>query len=238
MTIPRKQICDECDGSGARSPADIHKCPSCEGRGVRLVRHQLGPGMFQQVQMQCNDCSGRGQRIKHVCPACHGHRIVDGVAELTLPIDRGMPEGAEVLFPGEADESPDFAAGDVVVRVRSKKVVGGLVRKEANLYWRETLSVAEALLGFRKTVIGLDGHEIELKREGVTQPGKLGLARVPEQAGRLAWEADALTWWRTRLRAGDPGRGPARLPRVRARQPLRRVRRRPARDPLVKDESR
>lgn len=130
--------------------------------------------MFQQVQMQCGACAGRGQTIAHACPSCKGHRIVDGVAELTLPIDRGMPEGAEVVFPGEADESPDFAAGDVVVRVRSRKVAGGFVRKEANLYWRETLSVAEALLGFRRTVRGLDGHEIELKREGVTQPGESG----------------------------------------------------------------
>lgn len=125
--------------------------------------------------MQCNDCGGRGQRIKHVCPVCHGHRIVEAVAELSLPVDRGMPEGTEVVFPGEADESPDFAAGDVIVRVRSKKTVGGFVRKEANLYWRETLTVAEALLGFSKTVKGLDGHEIVLRREGVTQPGECGL---------------------------------------------------------------
>ncbi len=57
-------------------------------------------------------------------------------------MDRGLPEGAEVVFPGEADESPDFEAGDVVVRVRSKRAVGGFVRKESNLYWKETLSVS------------------------------------------------------------------------------------------------
>jgi hypothetical protein len=84
-----------------------------------------------------------------------------------------MPEGAEVVFEGEADESPDWVAGDVIVRVKSKKVKGGFVRKESNLYWKEPISVAEALLGFRHTVKGLDGHDIVLQRQGVTQPGSL-----------------------------------------------------------------
>ena len=54
-----------------------------------------------------------------------------------------MPEGHEVVFEGEADESPDWEPGDVVIRIRSKKERGGWRRKESGLYWRETLSVEE-----------------------------------------------------------------------------------------------
>ncbi|GAA5989209.1 hypothetical protein JCM10908_001209 [Rhodotorula pacifica] len=169
--IRRKAICERCDGTGAKSNKDIVTCQTCDGRGVRLVRHQLGPGIFQQVQMHCDRCGGRGQAIKHYCPACKGARIVDTVSDLDLHIDRGMPEGAEIVFEGEADESPELEAGDVIVRVRSKKVKGGFVRKESNLYWKEPISVAEALLGFRHTAKGLDGHDIVLSRTGVTQPG-------------------------------------------------------------------
>ncbi|KAK4703615.1 hypothetical protein P7C70_g2601, partial [Phenoliferia sp. Uapishka_3] len=192
--IARKAICEECDGSGARNEKDIVQCTTCDGRGVRLVRHQLGPGIYQQVQvsaqgyppqstpaddllfnlptqMHCDKCGGAGKVVKHVCPICKGHRVVDSTSDLTLHIDRGMPEGAEVAFEGEADESPDFAPGDVIVRVKSKRKAGGFVRKESNLYWKEPLSVAEALLGFKKTVRGLDGHDIVLSRSGVTQPG-------------------------------------------------------------------
>ncbi|GAA5951871.1 hypothetical protein JCM8115_005262 [Rhodotorula mucilaginosa] len=169
--IRRKAICDRCDGTGARSEKDVVTCQTCDGRGVRLVRHQLGPGIFQQVQMHCDRCGGRGQTIKHYCPSCKGARIVDTVSDLDLHIDRGMPEGEEIVFEGEADESPDLEAGDVIVRVRSKKEKGGFVRKDSNLYWKEPISVAEALLGFRHTVKGLDGHDIVLSRSGVTQPG-------------------------------------------------------------------
>lgn len=225
ITIPRKQICEECDGTGARSPKDIHVCSSCDGRGVRLVRHQLGPGMFQQVQMQCQQCGGHGKTIKKLCPVCHGHRIVQSNAELNLVVDRGLPEGAEVVFQGEADESPDFAAGDVVVRVRTRKAKGGFVRKEANLYWKETISVQEALLGFERTVRGLDGHEIVLKREGVTQPGE-----QPAWHGLITIRGDELTGIcvRTcRVRASDRGRGAPGVPRVGPWAPLCRVQRRP-----------
>ncbi|SCV69125.1 BQ2448_2145 [Microbotryum intermedium] len=171
FNIARKQICEECEGSGARSAQDIVECKACEGRGIRLVRHQLAPGIYQQVQMHCDHCGGRGKKTLHGCPVCRGQRIVDSQVELTLDIDRGMPEGSEVVFEGEADESPDIAAGDVIVRVRSKRKLGGFVRKDWNLYWKEPLSLAEALLGFKKTVVGLDGHKIVLQRSGVTQPG-------------------------------------------------------------------
>jgi len=110
------------------------------------VRHQLGPGIFQQMQMHCDRCGGRGKSIKHLCSTCKGHRIVETTSELNLHVDRGMPEGAEVVFEGEADESPDWIAGDVIVRVKSKKVKGGFVRKESNLYWKEPISVAEVRL--------------------------------------------------------------------------------------------
>ncbi|BGO89576.1 DnaJ-related protein scj1 [Rhodotorula toruloides] len=171
FSVARKAICEQCDGTGAKSEKDIITCPVCEGRGVRVVRHQLGPGIFQQMQMHCDRCGGRGKSIKHVCPSCKGARIVDSHSDLNLHIDRGMPEGAEVVFEGEADESPEVVAGDVIVRVRSKKQKGAFVRKESNLYWKEPISVAEALLGFKHTVKGLDGHDIVLSRTGVTQSG-------------------------------------------------------------------
>jgi DnaJ-related protein SCJ1 len=82
-----------------------------------------------------------------------------------------MPEGYEVVFEGEADESPDWEPGDVVLRVRSKKEKGGWRRKESSLYWRETIGIDEALLGFERNLTTLDGRTLQLVKEGVTQPG-------------------------------------------------------------------
>ncbi|KNZ47270.1 hypothetical protein VP01_655g7 [Puccinia sorghi] len=170
--ISRRVLCRACKGNGARKESDIVECETCQGQGVRIIRHQLGPGIFQQMQMQCDACKGRGQRIKHKCPHCHGHRTVEEVNSLTLDIDRGSPDGHEEVFEGEGDEGPGFSAGDVVLRIRIKKQAdGGFRRLEENLYWKEVLSLDEALLGFTRKIKHLDGHDLTVSRSAVTQPG-------------------------------------------------------------------
>jgi len=58
-------------------------------------------------------------------------------------VPRGIPEGHDVVFDGEGDESPEWDAGDVVIRVRSGKKRGGWRRKETSLYWIESIGVEE-----------------------------------------------------------------------------------------------
>lgn len=70
-------------------------------------------------------------------------KIVDHTASYTLEVLPGMPEGHEVIFEAEGDESPDWEPGDVILRVRSMREQGGWRRKESSLYWRETIGVDE-----------------------------------------------------------------------------------------------
>jgi len=72
--------------------------------------------------------------------------VVDHLARYTLEVTPGMPEGYEVVFEGESDESPDWDAGDVIMRVRSRKDKGGWRRKESSLYWKETIGIDEVWL--------------------------------------------------------------------------------------------
>ncbi|KAJ3517939.1 hypothetical protein NLJ89_g187 [Agrocybe chaxingu] len=141
--IKKRILCDHCRGSGAASDGDIHTCNGCNGAGVKLVKQQIFPGMFAQSQVTCNECHGRGKVIKKVCPHCGGSKVVDHTAHYTLDVTPGMPEGHEVVFEGEADESPDWEPGDVILRVRSKKEIGGFRRKETSLYWKQTIGVDE-----------------------------------------------------------------------------------------------
>lgn len=141
--IKKRILCDHCRGTGAASSNDIHTCTACGGQGVRIVRQQIMPGMITQSQVQCNECGGRGTVIGKKCPHCGGNKVMDHTQHYTLEVPKGSPEGHEVVFEGEADESPDWEAGDVVIRIRSRKEHGGWKRKESGLYWKETISVAE-----------------------------------------------------------------------------------------------
>ncbi|EJU05040.1 DnaJ-domain-containing protein [Dacryopinax primogenitus] len=169
--LKKKVLCDHCRGSGAASDGDVKPCGGCNGSGVKYVRHQIMPGMFAQSQMTCDECQGRGKIIARPCPHCGGAKVLDHTAHYTLEVEPGIPEGHEVVFEGEADESPDWEAGDVVLKVRMKKEQGGWRRKEGSLYWRETIGVQEALLGFERNLTHLDGHVVTLRKDGVTQPG-------------------------------------------------------------------
>ncbi|WVQ64558.1 uncharacterized protein L199_002725 [Kwoniella botswanensis] len=173
--IPRKIICTHCHGSGAESDKDIHECQHCGGRGMTVQRHQVFPGMFTNVQMQCNHCNGKGKRITRPCHLCKSNKVLDTDHTLAVHIPAGAPEGFEEVFSGEADESTEWEAGDVVVRVRSRREEGqgGWGRKEGGITGRVVLGVAEALLGFERNLTHLDGRTIPIGRKGTTQPGEV-----------------------------------------------------------------
>ena len=152
--IKKKILCDHCRGSGAASDDDIHTCHACGGAGVRLQKQQIFAGMFATTQATCNECGGRGKIIKKQCPHCRGEKVIDYSGSYTLDITPGAPEGHEVVFEGEADESPDWEAGDVVLRVRTQKQKGGFRRKETSLYWKETIGVDEV------SHITVDSHSV------------------------------------------------------------------------------
>lgn len=92
--------------------------------------------MFTQVQQACGHCGGTGKHTKKACSKCRGQKVLQTNEELTVDIDRGLPEGTELLFEGEADESPDWQAGDVIVRVKAQDHAGGFSRKGSNLYYK------------------------------------------------------------------------------------------------------
>ena len=39
----------------------VRTCAGCKGRGIKVTFRQIGPGMVQQMQSSCNECSGEGK---------------------------------------------------------------------------------------------------------------------------------------------------------------------------------
>lgn len=171
LEYQRNVVCPHCDGSGAESPADIHTCDACDGRGVRIVRQQIMPGFITNAQMTCDRCNGAGSVIKHRCTKCHGQKIVQEVASVDVEIERGARDGVEVVIEGEADEAPDYEAGDVIVKVSARRSRGQFRRGDSSLYTALPISLSEALLGFERNLTHMDGRTINIKRDAVTQPG-------------------------------------------------------------------
>lgn len=180
----KQHICEKCQGSGS-ADGQVDTCGTCGGRGVRLVKQQLAPGMFQQMQMRCDACGGRGKTIKHKCGVCHGQRVEKKQTPVTLKVERGAGRNSRVVFENEADESPDWVAGDLIVQLSERAPAldtnnpdrsDGVFfrRKGDDLYWTEVLSLREAWMGdWTRNLTHLDNHVVRLGRERgqIVQPG-------------------------------------------------------------------
>jgi DnaJ-related protein SCJ1 len=196
----KQQICDECDGTGSED-GKVETCASCHGHGVKIVKHQLAPGMFQQMQTQCDVCGGRGKTIKHKCPVCAGARVIRKPTTVSLTIERGAARDHRIVYENEADESPDYVAGDLIVTLTEKeptleqdnpdRVDGVFFRRRGDdLFWKELLSLREAWMGdWTRNLTHLDGHVVRLGRPRgeVVQPGHV--ERVQGE-GMPLWHED------------------------------------------------
>ncbi|EME80735.1 uncharacterized protein MYCFIDRAFT_51100 [Pseudocercospora fijiensis CIRAD86] len=196
--VEKQVICPKCEGSGSE---DGHRdqCAKCGGHGMLLQKQMLAPGIFQQVQMQCDQCGGAGSTVRHKCKKCGGERVVRGEESYDITVEKGMPRGARVQYENEADESPDWEAGSLVVHIAEQ--TPGIVaeekdrtdgaffrRKDENLFWREILSLREAWMGdWTRNLTHLDGHIVQLsrKRGQVVQPGTV---EVVEGEGMPIWK--------------------------------------------------
>ncbi|PKS07669.1 hypothetical protein jhhlp_006276 [Lomentospora prolificans] len=180
----RQHICDRCDGTGSADGV-VETCPHCHGNGVRIVKRQLAPGMFQQFQSPCDACGQRGKIVKHKCPVCQGQRVVRKATPVDLKVPRGAPKEFRIVYENEADAHPDHIAGDLHVTLIQKepdlndenpdKVDGTFFRRRGDdLVWHEILSLREAWMGdWTRNLTHLDGHIVQLsrKRGEVVQPG-------------------------------------------------------------------
>jgi DnaJ-related protein SCJ1 len=151
--------------------------------------------------MQCDACSGKGKTIKHPCPVCHGSRVVRESETHELDIEKGMPQGVRITYENEADESPDYVAGDLVVHlVEGDATLGSqdhertdgtfFRRRGHDLFWREVLSLREAWMGdWTRNVTHLDGHVVKLsrKRGEVVQPNTV---EILKEEGMPIWHQE------------------------------------------------
>jgi len=169
LSLSRNVLCSKCNGKGSKSGASM-KCAGCQGTGMKVTIRHLGPSMIQQMQHACNDCKGTGETIsdKDRCPQCKGEKVVQEKKVLEVIVEKGMQNGQRITFPGEADEAPDTATGDIVF-VLQQKEHPKFKRKGDDLFVEHTLSLTEALCGFQFALTHLDGRQLLIK----SNPGEV-----------------------------------------------------------------
>jgi len=103
---------------------------------------------------------------------CHGDKQVKSVDELTLFIEKGIPDGHEYKYRDAADEHVNARAGEVIFKVKTLPHKT-FTREMNDLKTTITITLRQALLGFEKELTHLDGRLLKIQRNKITRPGEV-----------------------------------------------------------------
>ncbi|CAI5760668.1 unnamed protein product [Candida verbasci] len=139
--------CPSCDGTGSQDK-QRHTCSKCNGQGSILVTRQLGLGMIQQMNLQCDECGGIGKVVKHKCKKCHGQGIFKGPRHYEIYLRAGQPRDSHHVLNDEGDKHPFMEPGDLIINLREEfDKSWGFRRVANNLYRTEPITLHESING-------------------------------------------------------------------------------------------
>lgn len=167
ITVPAREHCDTCDGSGARPGSAPSNCGTCNGVGQ--VRMQQG---FFSIQQTCPHCRGTGKVISDPCGDCRGDGWVRKQNTLKVKVPAGVDTGNRIRLANEGEPGENGGPpGDLYVEIHVK-THPIFERDGNNLYCEVPISFTTATLSGELEVPTLD-NRVSLKVPAGTQTGKL-----------------------------------------------------------------
>lgn len=118
---------------------------------------QLSAGRFQMFQVQ-------------VCDECPNVMLKTVIKTLEVEVEIGVDDGHTIRFSGEGEPHIDGNPGDLIFKLRVDKHKV-FKRHGIDLYTNLTISLDQALNGFKMDIEHLDGHKVHITRDSITWPG-------------------------------------------------------------------
>lgn len=148
----RRVVCKGCSGRDYKRISKCKGCSRCPNE-KKMVERQMAPGFFVQQEQDVKSKEKCKQELK----------------TLSVTIERGMKSGEQVRFKYMAEQKPNQIPGDVIINVQQKrhKVYE---RKGDHLHHKMKISLKEALIGFKKVLKHLDGHQVIIDSDEIS-PG-------------------------------------------------------------------
>lgn len=167
IKVARREICEACNGTGAKPGSGMASCQTCHGRGQ--LHYQQG---FFSVSRTCPACQGAGQVIRDACAECRGQGRIERERTHELRIPAGVDSGTRVRYTGEGEQGINGGPpGDLYVFIEVKEHPF-FERRNSDLYCAIPVTIAQAALGAKVKVPTLNGEEDLDIPEG-TQSGQI-----------------------------------------------------------------
>ena len=168
ISVPVKEACHSCEGSGAAEGAQVESCGTCGGIG--RVRMQQG---FFQMERPCPKCGGQGEYVTDPCRTCDGTGQERVNRDLTVSVPAGVEDGTRIRLTGEGDAPAkgQGSRGDLYlfVSVLPHEI---FEREGPNLFCRAPVPMTTAALGGEIEIPTIDGGRAKVKIPAGSQPGR------------------------------------------------------------------
>lgn len=171
FTITVDEACSVCEGTGAKTKADIETCKTCHGSGRVTVTQRTILGEMRS-QETCRTCGGTGKTIKNKCENCNGSGRVKTTKNIELKVPAGVDNNTNQRMTGYGEGGVNGGPnGDLylIYRVKPHKV---FKRKGADILLTIPITITQATLGDSIDVPTIYGDKV-LKIPAGTQPGTI-----------------------------------------------------------------
>ncbi|HTS13583.1 MAG TPA: molecular chaperone DnaJ [Candidatus Limnocylindrales bacterium] len=167
VRISRHEVCESCQGTGAKPGTGMVTCETCRGRGQ--LAYQQG---FFSITRTCPSCGGAGQVIRDACEACRGQGRLERERTIEVPVPAGVETGTRLRMAGHGEPGKNGgAAGDLYIFLEVKEHAF-FERRGADLYCTIPVSFSQAALGAMIRIPTLHGED-ELEIPSGTQSGQI-----------------------------------------------------------------
>ncbi|MDP8259717.1 MAG: molecular chaperone DnaJ [Candidatus Gygaella obscura] len=165
ISVPRYEVCSDCNGSGAKSGTKKMTCPACKGKGKQIISQ----GFFQLAQT-CPRCGGEGVIINTPCPKCAGRGKVKVTRKIEVKIPAGVDTGSHLRIRDEG-EIGSSGKGDLFILVNVKQ--DSILKRDGDyIVCTVDIPLTKAILGGEVEVPTLDG-DVKMKIPAGTQSEKV-----------------------------------------------------------------
>ncbi len=169
ITIPFKEVCAKCNGTGAKAGTSPETCPQCQGRGQVVHQRQSFLGIMQSVE-PCPQCQGTGKIIKEKCPDCYGAGYISQRKKIKVMIPAGIDNGQSVRIREKGEPGKNGGGrGDLLVRVTISRHPA-FQRQDTTIFSTVPVSFSQAALGSEILIDTVYGKVIQKIKPG-TQTG-------------------------------------------------------------------
>ncbi len=169
IEFDRTDICETCEGTGAKPGTEVKRCTECGGYGQVQQQVQSFFGTSVRV-MPCPVCKGKGEMITDPCKDCRGTGRAKRHRKLSVQIPAGVRDGQAIRVRGEGEPGDEGAPrGDLHVYI-SVKPHPLLQRRGDDLICTVPIAYSLAALGGTTNVPTLSGEE-EIDIPAGTQNG-------------------------------------------------------------------